>query len=224
MNIVSGDSSVRTTWFSKEGTVLLVALVGCLVFQHKATAANDRGQSLFKLCRSCHGTTGEGRQNLQAPAIAGLPEWYLVNTLNKFRDGGRGSHPGDYAGLKMRPIARMLRYEGDVEAIAKYVSNIKPGKPPQTITDGDATSGAEKFAVCIACHGADGKGMQPMNAPPLVGQSDWYLFAQLNNFKHGRRGANVEKDATGATMAPMANMLPDDQSMKDVLAHIYTLQ
>ncbi|MCB0386099.1 MAG: c-type cytochrome, partial [Bdellovibrionales bacterium] len=147
MSIVSVDSSVRTTWLTRGGLTLVLALVGCLIYQPEAKATPDRGQSLFKLCIACHGNTGEGRQNLKAPAIAGLPEWYLVNQLNKFKDGGRGSHPDDYAGLKMRPIARMLRYEGDVEAIAKYVSNIKPGKPPMTVTGGDAAAGAEKFAT-----------------------------------------------------------------------------
>ncbi|MCC7405342.1 MAG: cytochrome c [Bdellovibrionales bacterium] len=204
--------------------VLSTALVGGLLWDVSALAAPDRGQSLFKLCAACHGAQGEGRQNLLAPAIAGLPQWYLENQLNKFRDGSRGSHPSDYAGLKMRPIARMLRYEGDVSSIAKYVAELKPVKPPMTFTTGNAANGGTTYATCAACHGADGKGQQAMNAPPLAGQSDWYLLAQINNFKHGKRGADATKDATGATMAPMAATLADDQAALDVLAHIYSLQ
>lgn len=210
------------TWFKS----LSLFFVGASLLAQAplAAAAKRNGKSIFALCVSCHGDAGEGRQNLSAPAIAGMPEWYLISQLNKFKNGNRGNHAKDFPGLKMRPMAKMLRYEGDVEVIAKYVSGLKTVKPPQTITDGNAASGATHYATCAACHGPDGKGMQPLNAPPLVGQNDWYLKTQLHNFKTGLRGANAEKDATGATMAPMANMLVDDQAERDVLAHIYSLQ
>ena len=55
---------------------------------------------LFQLCSACHGPQGHGNRELMAPAIAGLPEWYVVNQLKKFRNGGRGAHPADISGLR----------------------------------------------------------------------------------------------------------------------------
>ena len=188
------------------------------------TAKANRGKELFRLCVKCHGSAGEGQQQLSAPAIAGMPEWYLTDQLKKFKSGIRGNHAKDFPGLKMRPIAKMLRYKGDIEAVAKYVSGLKLVKPPQTITDGDAAIGATLYQNCISCHGSKGEGMQPLNSPPLVGQSDWYLMTQLHNFKNGLRGADSEKDPNGSLMVSMANTLADKKAMRDVLAHIYTLQ
>ena len=80
---------------------------------------------------------------------------------------------------------------------------------------------AQLFAPCTACHGAR-NGWQQLNAPPINHASDWYLLTQLKNFKAGVRGAKPS-DATGALMRPMAALLPDEQAMKDVVAHIMTL-
>jgi cytochrome c553 len=77
-------------------------------------ASTDRGQALFPLCAACHGNHGEGRLELGAPAIAGLPEWYVAAQLQKFRHDVRDSHPQDTAGLRMRPMARSLPTEGVV--------------------------------------------------------------------------------------------------------------
>ena len=87
---------------------------------------------------------------------------------------------------------------------------------------GDAAAGKPLYAVCGACHGAQGEGNVAMNAPKLSGQGDWYLKRQLNYFKHGARGAH-EKDVYGKQMAPMAATLADDAAMNNVVAYIRTL-
>jgi cytochrome c oxidase subunit 2 len=79
--------------------------------------------------------------------------------------------------------------------------------------------GQAQYAVCAACHGAQGEGNQMLNAPSLAGQSDWYLKRQLNNFKHGLRGSNSE-DSYGAQMAPMASTLADAAAVNNVVAYI----
>ena len=43
------------------------------------------------LCAACHGVCGEGNLALRTPSIAGLPEWYVRQELEKFRSGQRGS-------------------------------------------------------------------------------------------------------------------------------------
>ncbi|MDR2213133.1 MAG: c-type cytochrome [Pseudomonadales bacterium] len=87
---------------------------------------------------------------------------------------------------------------------------------------GDPAKGQALFATCAACHGANAEGMEALNAPKLSGQEDWYIIRQLQNFKSGVRGTNP-RDTYGMQMAPMAQILPDDQAMADVAAYIKTL-
>jgi cytochrome c oxidase subunit II len=92
-----------------------------------------------------------------------------------------------------------------------------------TLAAGDAAKGKTLYATCGACHGANGEGMEALNAPKLAGQEEWYLIRQLENFKAGIRGANP-KDTYGMQMAPMAQTLPTPQAMADVAAYIKTLK
>ena len=87
---------------------------------------------------------------------------------------------------------------------------------------GDAAAGAARYAVCLACHGADGAGNEALKAPPIAGADPWYLYTQLAKFKSGVRGTAVG-DVTGAQMRPMAMTLTDEKAMRDVIAHIQTL-
>ena len=50
---------------------------------------------------------------------------------------------------------------------------------------GDATKGKAAYAVCAACHGANGMGNKALNAPRIAGQEPWYLERQLKNYKEG---------------------------------------
>jgi len=82
---------------------------------------------------------------------------------------------------------------------------------------------ASVYNVRTACHGADGKGQQPLNAPPLVHSNDWYLLTQLKKFKGSIRGGDPAKDPIGNQMVAMAGTLADEQAMRDVVAYIETL-
>jgi len=203
--------------------VFVALLVACTVSDaQEGWASAERGRMWFRLCAACHGDRGEGRLDLAAPAIAGLPEWYVLAQLTKFRDGTRGTHPQDVAGLRMRPMARSLPTDEDLGAVAAYVAALPVQPPPPTIT-GDIANGERQYVVCQACHGPDGRGNQPLMAPPLVKTNDWYLLTQLQNFKRGVRGADPARDTAGSMMAPMAAAL-DEQTMRDVIAYIQTLR
>jgi cytochrome c553 len=182
----------------------------------------DRGRALFQLCAACHGERGEGRVEIDAPAIASLPEWYVAAQLQKFRHGVRGHHPQDTAGMRMRPMARALPSDTDVEAVARYVTALPPQTPPQTFT-ADLASGAQQYQLCLACHGPDGRGNQQLGAPPLTVSNDWYLLRQLQNLKQQIRGADALRDASGSMMRPIASTL-SEQAMRDVIAYIQTLR
>lgn len=87
---------------------------------------------------------------------------------------------------------------------------------------GDAVAGRGAYAVCAACHGAQGEGNVAMNGPKLTGQSAWYLKRQINNFKHGRRGTH-DDDVYGKQMAPMVATLVDERAVDNVVAYIRSL-
>ena len=83
----------------------------------------------------------------------------------------------------------------------------------QAPVHGDASRGAEKTAVCAACHGPQGIAVAP-TFPNLAGQSQTYLYVQLRAFKEGARD--------NAVMKPLASAL-SDQDMRDVAAHFASL-
>jgi cytochrome c553 len=74
---------------------------------------------------------------------------------------------------------------------------------------GDAALGAQKAAVCGACHGMNGSSVNP-EWPNLAGQPEPYVVAQLQQFKQGAR--------VNPLMTPMAAPL-SEQDMKDLGAH-----
>ena len=110
----------------------------------------------------------------------------------------------------------------DDASFQKWKAGFPTFAQTQEEAPGDATAGAPLYAVCAACHGAQGEGNPSLNAPKLAGQQDWYLKRQLANFKSGSRGAN-DKDTYGKMMAPMAQTLPDAAAVNNVIAYIKTL-
>ncbi|MGH8195199.1 MAG: c-type cytochrome [Woeseiaceae bacterium] len=86
---------------------------------------------------------------------------------------------------------------------------------------GNAAAGAAQYAVCAACHGPAGQGMQNLNAPKIAGQEAWYLKRQLQKYKAGIRGTD-EEDVFGKQMMPMARTLATDEAIDNVIAHIAT--
>jgi cytochrome c oxidase subunit 2 len=200
---------------------VLGALLVVLLAMPLAGRADDRGAALFQLCAQCHGDAAEGNQAFGAPAIAGLPLWYVEGQLRKFRVGLRGRHFDDLEGMRMRPMSLTLRNDEDVAAVANHVAALPAVQPAATLSGGDATRGAAGYAVCASCHGQKGEGSQEQSAPPLVGMSDWYLLASLQKFKDGVRGGDLN-DMTAVMMRPMAMQLADQQAMKDLIAYMAT--
>lgn len=208
---------------SKFGASVAGLVVLCITIAGVAAAEdNARGEVLFELCAQCHKADASGNEETGAPAIAGMAEWYVEAQLEKFRDGLRGRHFDDIAGMRMRPMALTLRGEGDIPAVAAYVAGLPPTQPEPSLTGGDPTKGEALYAPCIACHGATGDGNQALYGAPLTHVSDWYLLRQLVNFRLGVRGT-APGDSWGAMMRPMALTLTDEQAMKDVIAYIMTL-
>lgn len=74
---------------------------------------------------------------------------------------------------------------------------------------GDAAAGEAKAAVCAACHGADGKAIQP-SYPNLAGQHPEYLAKQLKDYRDGNR--------VNALMSGQATNLTDED-IQDLAAY-----
>jgi cytochrome c oxidase subunit 2 len=210
--------SLRTATVSI-GLLLAVGLGACN--RAPPTPGLARGQELFDTCVPCHGAEGHGNRELGAPNIAGLPQWYVEAQLRKFQQGHRGANPFDTVGIRMKSMSLALDLDGDLESVAQYVASMTRA-PSTPVLEGDAQAGQASYQVCVACHGPSGLGIEAVNSPPLVGQADWYLLAQLEKFKKGWRGTNPE-DISGATMRPNAMVL-DETAMANVIAYIQTLQ
>ena len=192
--------------------------------QTSAQAAGDAaaGKPLYAVCAACHGVQAEGNAALHAPKLSGQGDWYLKRQLKYYKQGVRGAHDKDVFGKMMAPMAATLGDDSAINNVSAYIRTLPDNPAPATVK-GNANNGQTHYATCAVCHGANGRGIQAMNAPGLKGMSDWYLVTQLKNFKQGIRGAHPQ-DMYGGQMALMAAILTDDRAVDDLVAHISTLK
>ncbi len=115
------------------------------------------GERLFaNNCAACHGADARGSKGF--PNLTdtdwlwgGSPE-RITETITQGRQG------------QMPPIAAAVGTAEDVRNVANYVLSLS-GSAHNSIA---SELGRSKFAVCAACHGADGKGNQALGAPNLT--------------------------------------------------------
>lgn len=179
------------------------------------------GAAQYAVCAACHGQQGEGLQALNAPKIAGQEPWYLKRQIQNYKAGLRGAHEDDVFGRQMAPMAATLVNEAAIDNVIAHIATLPDNPSPVTI-DGDVANGARLYAVCSYCHGADGMGVQAINAPRMAGMTDWYLASQLRNFRGGIRGEHPQ-DFYGKQMGFMAKSLHNEQAIDDLVAYINTL-
>ncbi len=202
---------------------LLLAVAG----SHGAHAGADpapvrvTAPETLTYCTVCHGVELTGNAAVDAPSLAGLPDWYLERQMRAFREGWRGTHADDPSGMEMRPQAQVLTAD-QLQAAIRFAASIPARTAPVTLT-GDVRRGEALYDSCAACHGTRGEGNAALLAPPLAPQSDWYLARQLERFRAGVRGS-APGDEQGALMRASAATLPDDQAIRDVVAYVKTLQ
>jgi cytochrome c oxidase cbb3-type subunit 3 len=139
------------------------------------------GQRLFMTyCTACHGSDaggGPGFPNLRDNdwLYGGQPEM-IKTSIAMGRNGA------------MPPWGAVLGAEG-VHNVSEYVMSLSGRK----VNAEAAAAGKEKFQqLCIACHGADGKGNQAMGAPNLTdnvwlyGGSQAAIMKTINDGRNGR--------------------------------------
>ncbi len=114
------------------------------------------GERLFmNNCAQCHGSDAKGSRGFPNLTdndwIHGGSTEKIQETINEGRIG------------MMPPMAAAVGNAEDVKNVANYVLSLSGSM----FDSGRAGLGKEKFAVCAACHGAEGKGNQDIGAPNL---------------------------------------------------------
>ena len=146
------------------------------------------GERLFmNNCAQCHGSDARGSKGIpnltDTDWLHGGAPATIKETLTKGRLGN------------MPPMAAALGGADDVKNVAQYVLSLS-GSPHDALK---AALGKPKFAVCAACHGADGKGNPALGAPNLTddiwlhGYGEAAILAMINNGKANQMPAQVEK-------------------------------
>ena len=82
------------------------------------------GASSYIVCVTCHGEDGLGNQDLHAPPIVQLNDWYLLNQLRNYKSGARGARDGDVWGTTMRVNSLALSDQAMQDVVA-YVQTLR---------------------------------------------------------------------------------------------------
>lgn len=144
--------------------------------------ATAHGSRLFQdNCAACHGTSAKGNQSLGAPNLTdkdwlygGSGETILASIL----DGRQGTMPA---------WGQVLGRDGVNEVVA-YVLSLGGYSAPEDWTG----AGKARFeALCVGCHGVDGRGNTAVGAPNLTDRVWLYGgdFASIaTSVREGRHG------------------------------------
>lgn len=198
---------------------LLVTLViaGTSMAQDKLPVPDED----LVFCTVCHGIQMMGNPIIQAPRLSDMEQWYIKRQLESFKKGFRGTHEDDVLGWEMQPMAAALS-DKQIDEAAGFVTASRSDPSAITVA-GDAVKGKSLYASCAACHGAAAEGNQALGSPTLLIPNDWYLVTQLKNFKSGIRGSH-SGDIYGMQMRAAAQLLADDEAIRDVVSYISSLR
>ena len=139
----------------------------------KAVAADkeamEMGGRLFQTyCMQCHGATAQGSRDKGFPNLTdkdwqwgGEPE-QIIETITNGRIGMMPAWGGN---------EEAVGGETGAKEVAHYVRSLSGLKSDPELV----AKGKERFnAICFACHGPDGKGMQALGAPNLTDKAWLY--------------------------------------------------
>ncbi len=150
------------------------------------------GERLFmNNCAQCHGSDARGNKGI--PNLTDN-DWLHGGTPEKIKETITLGRIGN-----MPPIAAAVGTADDVKNVANYVLSLSGAKHDAA----RAVKGQEKFAVCAACHGPDGKGMQAVGAPNLTdniwlhGSGETAVMAMVNSGKINQMPAQADKLTEG---------------------------
>lgn len=173
-------------------------------------ASVGRGATLALQCSMCHGARGTASAGTDAPHLAGQPPSSTYKQLRDFKSGHRPSSV-------MQPLAANLS-DQDMHDLAAFYSQqtretlIRHAslreEVPRLVSNG---SPMRNIGACATCHSP---GVARAATPILDGLPEAYLRLQLNAFKSGRRGNDINQQMRNA-----AHQLTDSEV--DILAKYY---
>jgi cytochrome c553 len=174
----------------------------------------EMGKQLHRQCALCHGQYSQGILGGKYPRLAGLPDYYLLEMIEKYKDDTL-SYPAMTVVGGLRNLS-----EEDVASLAAYISEIDLAEvAPLDIptAPGDVDEGEDLYkGDCKTCHGRKGEGKTRKESPPLRGQYTEYLQRQIDMFKKRERiHADDEEDETFDDYT--------DEELQAILAFISTL-
>jgi len=172
-------------------------------------------------CTVCHGSQLMGNENIGAPRLSGLSNWYIERQLLNFKSGRRGNHPSDIAGGEMMLMVGKLS-DDEIKEVADWVTKTESTKAKPTI-EGDIHLGQKLYQSCAVCHGESAEGNKVFGAPRLNGLNDWYLVTQLNNFRLGYRGTD-KSDTYGQQMQAASSVVLSEKDAENLATYIYQLK
>jgi len=178
------------------------------------------GKDLFQPCSSCHGVQGQGMKTLNAPAIGGQLEGYLLRAMEEFSSGTRGTQ--DAHAEQMATMAPLLQDPKSREQLAIYIAALKPLRSApkiKSVTGNQTRNPGYKHyqASCGGCHGSLAQGNKALHSPRLAGLEKAYIFRQLKHFSDRSRGSSSRY---GKQMQLMATSIRDPDTIKQVLDYI----
>ncbi len=88
-------------------------------------SANDGSKLYVSTCGACHGPDGRGVRSMNAPALKGMSDWYLVTQLKNFKQGVRGAHPQDMYGPQMALLSSALVDDRAINDIVAYIDTLR---------------------------------------------------------------------------------------------------
>ncbi len=161
------------------------------------------GRSIFtNICAACHGSSGQGAIGYPDLTDAiwhwgGSPERILESVL----DGREGVMPG---------WGTVLTGMGGAGAVDQVVAYVRTLSAPETLANNVLAARGKPLydGVCVACHGADGKGNPMLGAPDLTdgywmyGNSNESLRTTIMEGRHGSMPAH--RGLLGETRARLA--------------------
>lgn len=170
------------------GLALSFALANPTSASEEALVGNaDAGEAKSAACAACHMPDGNSAVPT-FPKLAGQQPGYIAKQLADFKAETRkdASMLGMVAALTEQD---MLDLDAFYANQSPKVGEISEDQKEAALAGEEIfRAGLAEFKVtaCMACHGPDGKGVQPM-FPRLAGQHAPYIEAQLLAFKNGTR-------------------------------------
>ena len=105
----------------------LVAYIGTFPDQAPTPTVSgsvETGKQLYAVCASCHGQKAEGIESMAGPRLAGQSDWYLLSSLQKFKQGQRGYHATDHGGRQMRGMVATLTTDQAMRDVVAYINTL----------------------------------------------------------------------------------------------------